>query len=100
MGAPQVKVDDLRDVKMRISPDINAEVPEDKNCFLFDSNSGRVYSLNRPASFIFRKIKERLPISEVVKQLVSRYDVDSGIATSDIQDFLYQLKEFNITREE
>lgn len=96
----EIKIDDFRNVIVKIPGNINAEVPEDKNGFLFDSNTGRVYALNRTASFIFRKIKDGQPLFEVVKQLTARYDVDTGIAASDIQDFLYQLREFNIGSEE
>lgn len=95
----EVKIDDFRDVVIKIPSNINAEVPEDKNGFLFDSNSGKVYALNKTASFIFCKIKEGMSLSEVVKQLSSRYAVDESIAVSDIQDFLYQLKEFDIGSE-
>jgi hypothetical protein len=92
----EVGIDDFRDVVIQIPGHITAEVPEDKNGFLFDSNSGRVYALNRTASFIFVKIRGQLPLSEIVKQLIHRYDVDQGIAVSDVQDFLYQLKELGI----
>ena len=95
-----VKLDDFRDVSIKIPAHINAELPEDKNGFLFDANSGRVYALNRTACFIFRKLKEGFPLSEIVKNLVTHYDVDEGIAVSDIQDFLYQLREFGVGSEE
>lgn len=96
----EVKIDDFRDVVIKIPPNINAEVPEDKNGFLFDSNTGRVYALSRTASFIFSKIRDGLPLSEVVRQLTDRYDVDESIAVSDVQDFLYQLREFGVGSEE
>lgn len=96
----EVNISDFRDVVIKIPRDINAEVPEDRNGFLFDSNTGRVYALNRTASFIFCKMKEGLSLFEVVKQLTGRYDVDEGIAVCDIQDFLYQLREFGIGSEE
>lgn len=98
----QVKISDFRDLLIKIPAHINAEVVEDKNGFLFDSNTGRVYALNHTASFIFCRIKKGVSVSlsQIVKQLVSRYDVDEGIAVSDIQDFLYQLREFGIGQEE
>lgn len=92
----EVGIDDFRDVVIQIPNHITAEVPEDKNGFLFDANSGRVYALNRTGSLIFVKIREHLPLSEVVKELIHRYDVDEGIAVSDVQDFLYQLRELGI----
>ncbi len=95
----EVKIDDFRDVVVKIPPNINAEVPVDKSGFLFDFNTGRVYALNITASFIFRKIKEGLPLSEVVKQMAAYYDVVEGTAVSDVQDFLYQLREFGVGSE-
>ena len=95
----EVKIEDFRDVVIKIPGNINAEVPEGKNGFLFDFNTGRVYALNSTASLIFRKIKEGLPLSEVVKQLTNAYDVNEGSAVSDVQDFLYQLREFGVGSE-
>ena len=91
-----VKLADFRDLVITIPTNINSEVSEDKNGFLFDANTGRVYALNRTASFIFCKIKESLSLSEIVKQLTNLFDVNEGMAVSDIQDFLYQLREFGI----
>lgn len=96
----EVRIDDFRDLVIKIPDNISAEVPEDKNGFLFDSNTGRVYALNKTASFIFQKIKSGMSLSEVVKSLTTHYDADEGIAVSDIQDFLYQLREFGIDRRE
>ena len=95
----EVKLEDFRDVVIHIPSNINAEVPEGKNGFLFDFNTGRVYALNSSASLIFRKIKEAMPLSEVVKELTHQYDVDEGTAVSDVQDFLYQLREFGVGTE-
>jgi hypothetical protein len=92
----KVKIGDFRDIAVRIPENINAEVAEDKSGFLFDSNTGKVFALNKTASFIFCKMKEGLSISSIVKQLTARYDIEEGIAISDIEDFLYQLREFNI----
>lgn len=96
----EVKIDDFRDVVIKIPNNINSEVPDDRNGFLFDSNTGRVYALNKTASFIFHKIKDSMSLSEIVKQLTCYYDVDESVAVSDIQDFLYQLREFDIGSEE
>lgn len=96
----EVKLNDFRDFSIKIPGNINSEVSEDKNGFLFDSNSGRVYALNRTASFIFSKLKEEKTLSEIVKQLINRFAVEESIAMSDIQDFLYQLKEFSVGLEE
>lgn len=92
----EIKLDDFRDLIIRIPENINAEVSEDKNGFLFDANTGRVYALNKTASFVFCKIQQGLPLSEIVHQLINLFDVNEGMAVSDIQDFLYQLREFGI----
>ncbi len=96
----EVGMEDFRDLVIRIPGNITAEVPEDKNGFLFDTNTGRVYALNRTASFLFGKIRQELSLSEILKQLTQRYDVNEAIAISDLQDFLYQLKELGVGSEE
>ena len=95
----EVRLSDFRDVVIKIPGNINAEVPEGKNGFLFDLNTGRVYALNSTGSMIFRKIRGGTPLSEVVKELMRQYDVDEGAAVSDVQDFLYQLREFGVGTE-
>lgn len=92
----EVKLDDFRDLAIKIPSNINAEVFEDKNGFLFDANTGRVYALNRTASCIYSKIQKGLSLSEIVHQLLESFDVTESMAVSDLQDFLYQLREFGI----
>ncbi|MBI4397652.1 MAG: PqqD family protein [Candidatus Omnitrophica bacterium] len=92
----EVGMNDFQNVVIRIPGNITAEIPEDKNGFLFDSGSGRVYALNRTASFIFSKIRSGVALSDIVKQLSTRYDVNQQIAVSDVQDFLYQLRELGL----
>ena len=96
----KMKIDNFRNIVIKIPDNINADVPEGRNGFLFDSNNGRVYALNATASFIFRKIKEEIHFSQIVQKLIDTFDVDQAIAMADIQDFLYQLKEFGIGSEE
>ncbi|GEM_PF-1309521 len=92
----EVKLDDFRDLAIKIPSNINAEVFEDKNGFLFDANTGRVYALNRTASCIYSKIQKGMSLSEIVHQLLESFDVTESMAVSDLQDFLYQLREFGI----
>lgn len=92
----EIKLDDFRDLVIKIPSNINAEVSQDKNGFLFDANTGRVYALNRTASFIYFKIQQGLSLSEIVNQFIGFFDVKETAAVSDLQDFLYQLKEFGI----
>lgn len=96
----KLKIAGFHNLVIKIPDNITAEVGEGKNGFLFDSNSGRVYALNKTASFVFSKIKDGLSLSEIVKALTARYDVDEGVAVSDIEDLLYQLREFNIAQEQ
>jgi hypothetical protein len=51
----------------------------------------RYYSLNETATTIWNMLEADAPVEEVVHHLVSRYDVDDGIAAHSVASLLDDL---------
>ena len=92
----QLKLTDLSDITIKLSDNLRTEFSDNSEGFLFDANTGKIFALNTTASFIFAKIKEELPLAEIIKQLTNDFHVDESHAMSDMQDFIYQLRELGI----
>ncbi len=82
--------------KVTISSFISPELPPGENGFLFDSNSGNLYTLNRLGAFIVKQFYEGKPIAKVVEAVTENYDVGSEEALSDVLGFVDQMKELGV----
>jgi hypothetical protein len=94
----QLRLTDLNDITIKLNENLRTEFSDNGNNegFLFDANTGKIFSLNTTASFIFSKIQEGLPLAEIIKQITLTFDVDESHAINDLQDFIYQLRELGI----
>lgn len=92
----QLKLTDLSDITIKLTDNLRTEFSENNEGFLFDANTGKIFALNSTAAFIFAKIKEGLALGEVIKQLINDFDVLESHALSDLQDFIYRLRELGI----
>jgi hypothetical protein len=82
--------------KVSLSKFISPELPPGENGFLFDSNSGNLYTLNRVGAFIVRQFYENKSIAKVVEALTETYDVGSEEALADVLGFVDQMKELGV----
>lgn len=89
-------LNDFSDITVKLTDNLRAEFSETGDGFLFDANTGKIFSLNITASFIFAKMTVGLPLSDVIKQLVLDFHVEESYAISDLQDFIYRLRELGI----
>lgn len=62
----------------------------------FSVDMTKIINLNEIAIIIIKKIEENLSIEEIVKYIVSNYDVDEETATKDTKEFIYELVEKGI----
>ena len=92
----RLKLTDLSDITIKLTENLRTEFSDNSEGFLFDANTGKIFALNTTASFLFAKIQEGLSLAEVIKQLIVHFDVDESHAMSDLQDFIYQLRELGI----
>ncbi len=89
-------VEDLKDVVVRIPKTIRAELPEQGEGFLFDAQLGKVFALSPSAVFIFSRIQEGKTLGSIIKEMMQSFDVDKDVILNDVQDFIYQLREFGL----
>ena len=95
-----LKLTDLSDITIKLTDNLRMEFSDNSEGFLFDANTGKIFALNSTASFIFNKIKEGLSLGEVIKQMITDFNVDEPHVMSDLQDFIYRLRELGIGTKE
>jgi len=54
---------------------------------ILDIKSGRMFSLNGSASFIFQLLERGLSDRQIVEQLVERFAIPDDLAESDLAEF-------------
>jgi len=82
--------------KVAISKFISPELSSGENGFLFDSNSGNLYIINRVGSFIVKQFYENKSIAEVVRAITENYEVGSEEALTDVLSFVEQIKDLGV----
>lgn len=63
---------------------------------ILDIKSGRMFSLNNSASFIFQLLERGLSDAEIAEQLVERFAISAEQARSDLAEFRGVLKNHSI----
>ncbi|MBI2252124.1 MAG: PqqD family protein [Armatimonadetes bacterium] len=74
----------------------NKEITFSEKGFLFDHNSGLTFTLNKTASFIYSLLKQGKNKEEIVKEILDNFDIDVIVVKRDLEDFILQLKEFEL----
>jgi PqqD family protein of HPr-rel-A system len=72
------------------------EVTLSESGFLFDHATGLTYTLNPTGKFIFRLMQEGKQGPDILDALMTEFEVDETTARKDLDDFLRQLKEFDL----
>jgi hypothetical protein len=54
---------------------------------ILDIKSGRMFSLNASASFIFQLLEQGLSDGQIVERLVERFVISADLARNDLVDF-------------
>jgi hypothetical protein len=67
-------------------------LPESDEPVLLISDHGKLYELNLVAAFIWEKLTLQLPLSQIVDDLISAFEVSRVQAEGDLDGFLRFLK--------
>ena len=67
-----------------------------ENGFLFDSQSGKTFSLNSTGGFLLRRLIKGEKSSRLSTLLSAAFDVKSMRATRDVEEFLLRLHDLQI----
>ena len=64
--------------------------------FIFNPGSGDSFSSNAIGSDILAQLKDDKSRQEIIEMICSRYDVDKIQFERDLEDFLSQLRDYNL----
>ena len=67
--------------------------------FIFNPGTGDSFSTNETGSEIITLLREEKPLEEIITIIGTKYDVDENQLERDLDDYIDQLKEFNMLTE-
>lgn len=62
-----------------------------KKIMIFDPDESVEYTFNETAAFVFKKMKAKKNVDEIVAALVKKYKIDPTIAAEDIKELILEL---------
>ena len=71
----------------------------DYGVMLLDEDSGQYWNLNPTAAVVLRTLLDGGSPQQAVQELASRYSVDAGAASRDVQDLVAELHSAGLVRE-
>jgi coenzyme PQQ synthesis protein D (PqqD) len=83
--------------RVRLSPSVRLRVG-DRQGFLFDERTGRVYSLTATSALAATRLAEDDSIDDVIEAVVGAFDVDDKTARKDLLGFIDQLVREGLAR--
>lgn len=63
---------------------------------IFDGERSTLYTLNKSAAFIFKKLKRGWSEEKIINQLIKKYQISKEKAVKDVAEFLDDLKKKKI----
>lgn len=67
--------------------------------FLFFPTTGETFTVNELGKEIIQSLKEGKTSEKIVESILEKFDVDRETAERDLEDFLSQLKNYDLARE-
>ncbi len=64
--------------------------------FLFNPSTGDSFSTNPIGAELINLLKKNVSTEEIVEIIYQKYDVDRLLFERDLEDFMIQLKDFNV----
>jgi Coenzyme PQQ synthesis protein D (PqqD) len=84
-------------VRVRLSGSVRLRVG-DRQGFLFDERTGRVYSLTATSALAATRLSDDTPVDDVVRAVVESFDVDEKTVRKDLLGFIDQLVREGLAR--
>ncbi len=67
--------------------------------FIFHPSTGETFTVNPLGCEIINYLKEDLDFEEICTKITEEFEIDEQTVSKDLNDFLNQLKNFNIVKE-
>jgi hypothetical protein len=68
--------------------------------FIFDPESGAIFSLNTTGAFIVKQLQKGIPVNRVLAEVRDSFEVDEVTAQRDLREFLDMLAAFGLLARE
>ena len=68
----------------------------DDEIFIIDQAGEEIFAFNKTASYIWELAGENIAISEILKRICHRFDIDEKTALADITDLINEMLEKQI----
>lgn len=78
--------------RIRLAGSVSARLGAERG-FLFDPQTGRVYSLNATGALVAAGIERDAPIAEIIDAMVEAFEVDEATVRRDLARFAAHLAE-------
>ncbi|MSP79212.1 MAG: PqqD family protein [Dehalococcoidia bacterium] len=82
---------------------VSGNLHVDDNGFVFDSNSGLSYALNRTGTLVLKRLlshtmdtMEMVPVAEIAGALMDAYGISRSTALSDVNEFIDHLHSIHL----
>lgn len=69
------------------------------NGFLFDTRSGRTFSLSSTGTFLLQALMTGAEMASLPERLMARFEVDATTAGRDCEQFMFRLRDLGLTPE-
>ena len=79
--------------------DEHVSAPLDETLVMMDIDAGKYYLLDDVASVVWERLETPTPVSDLVSELCSRYDVTSERCEADVVPFLTELHEKGLVQQ-
>ena len=63
---------------------------------LISIKSGIYYDLDEVGSFIWNALENPLPVTDVVEQVLSNYEIERATCEEDVMEFMRNLNDYNL----
>ena len=64
--------------------------------FLFDTRSGKTYSLSRTGTYLLRKLLDGCSVDSLSERLCQSYEVDADTAQRDCAQFVFRMRDLGL----
>ncbi len=79
---------------------IKENIAVSESGFVFDSNSGDSYNLNKVGQVILRLLKDGKTEEEIQEYIIQEYNVEQDVLNNAYYDFIGMLRQFNLLENE
>ena len=79
---------------------LNKNIAISETGFIFNPTTGDSFSANSIGAEIIELLKSETKIKNIIKTICDKYDVESSSFEKDLEDFMLQIRDANLTSQQ